>query len=478
MRTHVRTTSFGKDSRPGTASVAKDSSDGIEDYSQIFKELFCVAAHDLASMLQEPLENLGVLFDEIVSTGTVKVMPHGQLMLRSSPAPDDGDIERATRVMTFGRGQLLFVVRKVNKLQSAHLQASGFRFAPIHHIIDLLARSMQITVEELRPRLFKMRDYPVVPLMLAPGVQLALFVLRPLFQRGFDILVRKHEKSLLPTVTLPIPSLEMWQIDFIRRFDNWEPGTCLTWLSKESQSATATARERLFFSQLYNGISAMSRMAPTDLTLNARLTARPLRAPAYDIATDTYSQAQIIAFRFITDVHQSQLPNYLEFTPSRFFLCQQHVYPNSPDHALFARRIHRELASIVERSDATTPPKSSTSISKGVRNILRRAPSSPRLSTLGSSPGRQEFRKSIIRRDNSSEKGIFDEAGSGTFGGIHVHNEIVVERTQVQNDSRTPDVEMAILGVFSEASRAPVERETFIDELMALTLGEKRHQKL
>ena len=478
MRTHVRTNSFGKDSRPGTASVTNDGADTTEDYSQIFKELFCVAAHDLASMLQEPLVNLGVLFEEIVSTGTLKKLPHGQWMPGSSQALEDGDIERGTRVMTFGRGQLLFVVRKVNKLQCTHLQASGFRFAPLSHIIDLLARSMQITVEELRPRMCKMRDNPVAPVVYAPGVHLALFVLRPLYQRGFDILVRQDVKSLLPTVTLPIPFLEMWQIDIIRRFDNWEPGTCLTWLGKELQSATATARERLFFGQLYNGINALSKLAPTDLILNARLTARPLRAPAYDIETGTYSQTQIIAFRLVADVHQAQLPDYIEFAPLRFFLCQQRVYLNAPDHALFARRVHREFASIVEPSDVTPPPKSSTSISKGVRNMLKRAPSSPRLSTLGSSPGRQDFRQSIMGRDNPSDNGlgIFDETASGTFGGIHIQNEIVVE-TQAQNGNRTPDVEMTNLGVFSEASRAPMERETFIDELMALTLDEKRHQK-
>ena len=445
-----------------------------------FKKLFCVAAHELASMLQEPLEKIGVLFDEIVSTGTVKKMPHGQVMPRSSPAPDNEDIERATRVMTFGRGQLLFVIRKVDKVQSTHLQASGFRF-PFHsnssrnrsscaQYADYCRRASTTPIQDERlsghtSNVSSWRPTGVIRLTTA-------------LPTGFRYSSAQARESLLPTVTLPIPCLEMWQIDFIRRFDNWKPGTCLTWLSKESQSATDTDRERVFFSQLYNGSSAMSRMAPTDLSLNARLTARTLRAPAYDTATGTYSQAQIIAFRFITDVHQSQLPNYLEFTLSRFFLCQQHVYPNSPDHALFARRIHQEFASIADRSDATSPPKCSTSISKGVRNILRRAPSSPGLSTLGSSPGRQEFRKSIIIGDNSSEKGLFDEAGSATFGGIHVHNEFEINVAQAENGNRTPDVEMSNLGVFSEASIAPMERETFIDELMGLTLGEKRHQKV
>lgn len=42
----------------------------MDDFAMIFKELFCVAADGLAMHLHQPLDRLGVLFEEPVCTGT------------------------------------------------------------------------------------------------------------------------------------------------------------------------------------------------------------------------------------------------------------------------------------------------------------------------------------------------------------------------------------------------------------------------
>jgi len=478
MRTHIRTGSFTKYNRSNSTAMARESPDGTGDYSQVFKELFCVAAQDLASMIQEPLEKLGVLYDEIINTGTVKKNAQGSMFSRNWPAAED--LERANRVMTLGRGQLLFVIRKVDRLESAQLQASGFRFAPVHQVLEHLARSMQVTVEELRPQLEKMKEFPFRSKMLGPGVYLSCFALRPLYQRGFDILVNKDAKNLLPTVGLNCLSLEPWQINIIKRLDNWTVSRCLQWLSTEIQTmlVSLSEREKDFFGLLFNATYILSQQVNEDFFQSARLTSQVMRAPCFNEETGMTGQAEVIAFRIIIDVHQSSLLNErMTFTPTRFFLCQQHVYPKSPDHGIFARRVHQEFASVLERSDRNAERASTNSKSKGVRELFRRTPVSPRLSTLGSNPGRRGSSPSTSRGDASSEKDLIEETGSTPFGGIHVSNEVTIDVSQAQDGERSPDVEMTPLGVYAEAGVATVEKESYIDELLAITISERRQQR-
>ena len=49
--------------------LTTDAGDPIEHYSAVFRELFCVAAAEIAEDIQFPLHNLGVLFDDVVPTG-------------------------------------------------------------------------------------------------------------------------------------------------------------------------------------------------------------------------------------------------------------------------------------------------------------------------------------------------------------------------------------------------------------------------
>ena len=476
MRTHLRTTIFAKRSRPGSATQARDGPDGTEDYSQVFKELFCIAASDLATMLQKSLETLGVLYDEIVSTGTTKKSRGARIFSSSQTGINNNDVERGTSRVTFGRGQLLFIVRKADKLEAAQLQASGFRFAPLAQVVEHLARSMQITVRELQPRLDRMKDFSPQLRMLEPGVHLACFALRPLYQRGFDVLVSKDAKNLLPTVALPIAALDMWQIDFITRFDDWNVSKCLQWLSKQSILESATARERNFFGQLYNGIYALGQQINDEFFQSARLTARPLRAPCFNPETGVSGQAEIIVFRVIADVHQSRLLNdRVEFTSSRFFLCQQHVYQQSPDHQIFARRVHREFASLLEPKERPSNLRASSSnFKRGFFGRMPRTLGTPSASTYS---GQRDQSPSTIKEDSSSEKHLVDEPASRSYGGIHVSDEVTIDVTEVRQGDRSPNVEMSNLGVYSEAGVAPVERETFIDELISLTISERRQQR-
>lgn len=482
MRNHLRAMNIVGKSQPGTNEKIRHTSiDEAEDYSQTFKELFCVAAYDLASMIQEPFENLGVLYDEIMSTGTLQRSRSAQLLSRSARCHTQDDLEQASGdTMTWGRGQLLFVVRRTNKLEAAHLQATGYRFAAVPNIIDHLARRMQVTLGELRPRLDSMRDYVAKPSILEPGVHLACFALRPLFQRGFDILVCKTAKNLLPTIKLPVTELKRWHTDFISRLDNLTAAACLERLRK--LSTISAPDERQFIDQLHDGIEALAEQVKYPFFLEARLTARPLRAPCRNLeGTASAGQAMIIAFRVMTDVHQSQLINdQVEFTSSRFFLCQQHVYPDAPDHAIFARRIHREFAMVNQGKGLSTGPNPRNSLvgSRSLgRALLGRQPSSFTLPRWNTNFSKRDLDEGATGSDSFSEKHLVDDSNGNPFGGIHISKEIIVDVNELRNGNRSPDVEMSNLGMHSEAAVAPVERESFIDELMCLTIGEKRRQR-
>jgi hypothetical protein len=72
MRRHLYHTSTHPGSQPESNSeINLNDNEGkvVKDYSIIFRELFCIAAADLAEHMNEPLENIGILFDEIFNTG-------------------------------------------------------------------------------------------------------------------------------------------------------------------------------------------------------------------------------------------------------------------------------------------------------------------------------------------------------------------------------------------------------------------------
>ena len=459
----------------------RSSFDGKEEYSQAFKELFCVAASDLAAMVQKPLEDLGVLYEEIMSTGTIRRSAKAHIFRRAAKSGVPHDIERGMTSMIAGRGQLLFVIRHTSKLESSQLQAAGFRFAAVPNVIEHLSRSMEVTTTELGSRLDNMRKYPDTPQVLESGVHLACFALRPLFQRGFDVLVCRDAKNLLPTVRLPIIELSRWQREFISHMNNWTVASCLERLRQPSQFSND---EQQFVNHLYYGIKALADHIENPFFQDARLTARLLAAPCCDTnGSQTAGQATIVAFRLITDVYQSRTLNQrLIFKPSKFFLCQQHIYKSSPDHEVFARRVHREFAAVVDRKDSGCTSNQRYS-GIGSNGHFREAPPSGIPSPeIQSSTQKWPFLNrdrspDRVNGDNSSEKHLVDLHSSSTFGGIHVSNEVSIDVTEVRIGNRTPNFEMRNLGVYSEAAVAPVEQETFVDQLMALTTGERRQQR-
>ena len=463
---------------------AGSEGDSTGDYSTLFKKLFCIAAKDLADLVQLPLEDVGVLDGTIMNTGTLVKSTRLKLLQGLPRRHDEFDhAEKGRPPMSFGRGQLLFLVRKANRSQASRLQSTGYRFATFSNVVELLARSMEVTKEELLPQLERMRDQSNTEHLLEPGVHLGCFALRPVFHRGFDVLVRKDAGNMIPTSRLTKSKLEQWQIEVLQRMGDWSVATCCERLREGS--LFADPKQQQFSRDLLESITDLAGRVDSTFFENARLVASPLRTPCDISKGDSLSQeAFVVAFRVLTDAHQpSSLNDRYEFTSLRFFLCQQHAHRDSADHVVFARRIHREfaaMAGICEACDnkslagSHTPYHPSSNSPHGVKRSRTPSPHRhKRWTSLLRANGNQ------VNDDSSSEKNLVNgspKARAGTFGAIHVSNEVDVDVREVTRFSHSQDVEMSSVGCFAEAGVGDIEGESFADELAALTTDERRRQ--
>ena len=479
MKNHLR--SSGNSNTPTRSGSSESRStwevNGEDDYSAIFREHFCVAASDLADHLDTSLPDLGVLYEEILMTGTLIAelrtrrtkIGGSKDTLTAQVATKPADIEAGLVIPSlFGRGQLLFVVRRVDKAEASRLMHVGYRFAQADQVSDLLARSMQIKRTDLVNTVEKLRTYcqrePCVP---PAGTYLACFALRPAVKASngnWDILVPKANPCQLPMVCLSSEQLEPWQSQLLGRLDGFSLTQFVQYLS--SKASEGLSKENEFIKELRNKVVALIDEVPETFFRQAIFSARPVRTECIVLGDDVPSQATVMAFCIIPDVHTASVRSCtLMYTPFSFFKCQQRVYTGCPDHAVLARRNHREFSSLLarQRELASTDPLSkrgSFSAPVSVR-VIRMWPFSKNTSP----------RDTIMQPDNSSEKELVQipsgekNNASHAFGGIMVSQDITVNA----NSKSDSQLELGDLGVRSEAGVAATEQPTFADELFKIT---------
>ena len=106
MRQHTRSQKLG------SRSASLDGSNTEKypsDPSVTFKELFCLAVHDLAYALDFPLREAGVLYDKILDTGSITPQPRlfSATAATTRSETSTGGTERSPyQTMTLGRGQV------------------------------------------------------------------------------------------------------------------------------------------------------------------------------------------------------------------------------------------------------------------------------------------------------------------------------------------------------------------------------------
>ncbi|KAH0565108.1 hypothetical protein GP486_001492 [Trichoglossum hirsutum] len=441
MKSHIRTITTKRDSQTGNQTNLQSYNPApgraAEAYAFIFRELFCVSAVTLAGQVGRPLEKLGVLYDEILNTGVTK--KSDRLIPKPDSVTKDAESGTSEPYTPYGRGQLLFVVRQLDAAEAADSQALGYRFTEPGNVIDILAKSMQVGREDLQTHIEDMRTSCTHEYILEPGVHLACFAIRACVRGGFDVLVRKDAKNLLPTTQLRASQLSQVGLDVIQTLEGLSVRDCLIRL--RNKPTCSGDEEHTFVTQFYDALVALAEMIDEPLTEEAALLTTPILAPCRGRGPQSVpGQATLIAFRTIVPI-QSQAPcDQLQFSPLSLFNTQQQVYSNSTSHDTFTHAIHREFADNLSS-------KNGPGVTQAGKQSSHPSPNPKRWTKiLGTDQGSKSDRRDIE---------------SQSFGGILVSQSVIV--TEVELD---PAVEMETLGTTGQAMKEE-EDTTFVNGLVA-----------
>ncbi|KAL2262602.1 hypothetical protein VTK26DRAFT_736 [Humicola hyalothermophila] len=331
----------------------------IENYDTIFCELFCVAAAALASQMNESIVNAGILWDEILETGGHGTAESTDSFVHSSAATssrfvpnykqdvhDMAEQGTATRNRHNGQGHLMFLVRKVEADDAERLAASGYRFAEPRQVERIIGCEMKIRTARLQQKLQAMERYAQGN-MLQPGVHLGLFAVRThVHQMGFDVLVRREARNLLPSLQLPLDRLEPAHIDFLRAFEGMSLGTIVQRLER----AAGMPPQDADFAALLRGAIQDLRVSVKDPVFdNAKLVSKIAQVPCASSTNDVrLATCSMIAFSMMIPIHVGVNSPAFEFAPLQLFKTEQIVHRNSPHNSAFMRSVHREISRVLD----------------------------------------------------------------------------------------------------------------------------------
>ncbi|KAF2142429.1 uncharacterized protein K452DRAFT_226953 [Aplosporella prunicola CBS 121167] len=492
MRSHLRAIGSLKDpSAP--SSRGKSAVHGVEtpkpevDYSVIFREHFCVAASELASALDTRMQNLGKLWDGILTTGTTaKEVKRRSSRQAASPDPEAG-ISMPTLNLV-GRGQLLFLVRMVEKEASQKLVNEGFRWATMDQVGGMLASSLQVSRKEISTTVEKLSVYADRRAGLPThGTYLSYFCMRPTWKPSlgtWEVLVEKDESSHLPMV----PLFEREQpdekaISFYSHLDGLSIHDIKKYLNNSRVRQTfKSLEEHHLATKMDEAIDRLHLLIPETFFGEALFINRVFRD--YAQWSDGYPRGVVMAFVLIPDVHTSSLKSeHLTYSPLSFFRCRQHVHHLSTDHQVLAHAIHREFHE-VRNQQHMGKDKKGVVTSSNVGRMMHRSSTHVQREKQRMKSLMQTFtptrRDSTMQNDTASERELVQftsrndsDATSHGFGGIMVSTDIAVERdvTATKEDSV---MELKELGFRSDVGVGDQESVTFADELFEIACARWR----
>ncbi|KAL7624461.1 hypothetical protein AAE478_006026 [Parahypoxylon ruwenzoriense] len=448
----------------------------IDNYDAIFRELFCLAAVSLAHRLKEQLTDVGILWDEILATGVDGLhripdpIPDRTLEEGTSDNFIGGRESRVGRQQEYGHGLLMCLVRH---LETPHdvdrLEAAGFRFADVHQVSGIIGSRMQIKTRNLRGKLADMAIFGEESSMMEPGVHLGFFGIKArVGSFGFDILVKKGARNLLPTMPVPLERLESWQMDIIRQFDRMSVPLLLHSLEALKK---LSPREVLFASQMSDALEALRAWIDDPVFDDSMLTSKVVQVPCRaQIGSTSAKACTMITMCLMMPIHASASSPRCEFIPLNFFKVHQMVYRDSPHLAAFTRHVHRELSTVINAVPANVPQATYQKAGRLSSRWNRRGPlrhlsrsndntygsvgdgcSTP--SKLGRKPSKHDsihsdstmglWNQDLDNRQKLGSDTMSDRTAlyqSSSLGGIMVSQEIKVDVRQVEDTNGEPSV--------------------------------------
>ncbi|RMZ84772.1 hypothetical protein DV737_g932, partial [Chaetothyriales sp. CBS 132003] len=329
-----------------SSSYQEDASETSTNFSTIFKQLFCVAAQQLANSIHEPLEKMGTLFEEPLETGMRHLAAHDRPLSPLCDASNNSkefDLEHNTpSLYDFGRGKYLFLNRRLSKADVVKLAALGYRFGPINQISELLAKSMEVSNSTIDSYLERMKICSSPEYLLSPGVHLACFMLRPSVSKSFDVLVPEKTQNQLPSSSLRLDRLKGWQSAFLQRFDDWLVKDILSAIINESGS---TEVEKAFLWQLHASfIKLIDLVGDTDAVMNAVFAAKPFQV-ACRVAEGSRAPATctILTVRLMNNIYSKSKRHDMVYIPLTFFSAQQQIDAIEANSDGFTIKLNKEF---------------------------------------------------------------------------------------------------------------------------------------
>ncbi|KAJ3455321.1 hypothetical protein MRS44_013921 [Fusarium solani] len=364
MRRHMSQlphSSTHKDGRRGIQLIS-EYGEIIERYDVVFKELFCLAAAELADRFHEDLTSVGVLWDEIIPTGPGGKWPRAQSRMGSrlslswgmgdahednQSGSDMAEKGLNARQQDFGRGLLMLLIRRVESDRDAErFVSAGYRFAELHQVSNIIRSCMQIQSSDFETKLRSMSTYTTKHNEAPPRCSYRILLpSEPASAPDFEVLVQKDARHLLPSTALPLKTLENWHVQFLRRFENMPVSKILQSL-KEEISARQNAQEIEFAGQLSETIKTLCEWTQEPLFEDAVLTSTMVRVPCR--GDEEWVQSTMIVMRRVIPIHSVLSSPNCEFVPLSFFKMRQFSAQFQQE---FIRRVHQEFGHVVKLAD-------------------------------------------------------------------------------------------------------------------------------
>ena len=467
MREHLHSTGYLQTTSPITVADSRSSFSSEDDstYSATFRELFCVTAYDIAKTLDTGLQNLGNLYEEVVTTGTSMSLTrtvfkdtHGRKkILATDVANKDVETGLANPIL-FGRGQMLVLTKKADMSEVKRLQNLGYHFANIDQVGDNLARSLQVARDDLHDMVHRWHAFTgresSIP---SSGTYLASFLLQPApGMRRLDIIVPRVSPDRLPMVKLVNGEITPDELKLLNSFNGLSLDDCLARIGQHTRQETK--EEDAFLETFRNRILELLHDTSESALHRAIFSAKQMDITHGIAGQKERSPATVFAFCGIKGIYIQSLQSLtLKCIPLSLFQTYLRSYPGSLDHQILAIRNHKEFAALTRVPSITKEPVKSSSKWRFRLRAHRSASSDM-----------------TLQNDSCSEKGLVnptspcaDASSSHPWGGI-----MVTSTQQITHDESKRGaaiMEMRDMGVKSEAGVADTEQQTLADRLMSIT---------
>jgi hypothetical protein len=314
----------------------------------------------------------------------------------------------------------MFLVRRVDsKKEVPRLEASGFRFAEIHQVVGLIRSSMHIKTPDLEACLRNMSNQKDKTSMLSSGYHVGMFAVRARIDKGgFDVLVQKTARNLLPSVPFPMDTLNSSNIGILNDLRGLPLSTVLHRLQNHQSTSTPGY---MFASLLRDAVSSLRDSLGDETFDNATLLPKEVRLPCAPSTSGkkSLSKCTLIAFQLFLPIHANVLSPDCEFTPLNFFKMRQLTYDGSSHNVEFSHMVHRDISSTAHELSSqrynTANQGDSNTLSRAVSKLKNNLPSHrSRMASISIPPTRSQERLSKVASHPSSlyhgDDGSFDDA--------------------------------------------------------------------